>query len=47
MELADFLTHLNDGKFIEGGSEVHLFMHGVSQSAIKICVIEIIRFFKS
>ena len=37
MELADFLTHLNDGKFIEGGSDVHLFMHGVSQSAIKIC----------
>ena len=37
MELSDFLEHLNGGKFIEGGSEVHLFMHGVSQSAIKIC----------
>ncbi|MGN0618442.1 MAG: sugar O-acetyltransferase [Ruminiclostridium sp.] len=37
MELADFLAYLNSGKYIEGGSEIHQFMHKVSQEAIRIC----------
>lgn len=37
MEFADYLTYLNSGKYIEGGSEVHQFMHKVSQESIKIC----------
>lgn len=37
MELADFLAYLNSGKYIEGGSKVHQFMHKVSQEAIRIC----------
>lgn len=37
MELADFLDYLDSGKYIEGGSEVHQFMHNVSREAIRIC----------
>ena len=37
MELADFLVYLDSGKYIEGGSEVHQFMHKVSREAIRIC----------
>lgn len=37
MEFADYLAYLNSGKYIEGGSEVHQFMHKVSQESIKIC----------
>ena len=36
MDLEAFLEHLNSGKPVEGGSEAHLFMHGVSQEALKI-----------
>ncbi len=36
MELQDFLDHLNSGKEVIGGGEAHLFMHGVSQEALKI-----------
>ncbi|WP_165253055.1 hypothetical protein [Adlercreutzia sp. ZJ304] len=37
MELEDYLDHLNSGKTVEGGSEMHQFMHLVSQEAIRIC----------
>ena len=37
MDLEGFLGYLNDGKTVEGGSEMHQFMHGVSQEAIRIC----------
>ena len=37
MDLEGFLGHLNEGKTVEGGSEMHQFMHGVSQEAIRIC----------
>ncbi len=37
MELADYLAYLNSGKYIEGGSEIHQFMHNVSREAIRIC----------
>lgn len=37
MELTDFISYLDRGEYIEGGSEVHQFMHKVSQEAIKIC----------
>ena len=36
MNLEQFLEHLNSGKPVGGGSEAHLFMHGVSQEALKI-----------
>lgn len=36
MELEAFLEHLNSGKTVQGGSEPHLFMHGVSQEALRI-----------
>lgn len=36
MNLEQFWEHLNSGKPIKGGSEAHLFMHGVSQEALKI-----------
>lgn len=36
MELKEFLERLNDGEYIEGGSELHMFMHKVSQAARKI-----------
>ena len=37
MELADYLAYLNSGKYIEGGSDIHQFMHSVSREAIRIC----------
>lgn len=36
MDLEAFLEHLNSGKPVIGGSEAHLFMHGVSQEALEI-----------
>lgn len=36
MDLEAFLEHLNSGKPVRGGSEAHLFMHGVSQEALRI-----------
>ena len=36
MDLQAFLEHLDSGKPVEGGSEAHLFMHGVSQEALRI-----------
>jgi acetyltransferase-like isoleucine patch superfamily enzyme len=36
MDLAGFLDELNSGKTVKGGSEAHLFMHSVSQEALKI-----------
>lgn len=36
MELEDFLAHLNQGLEVTSGSPVHLFMHDVSQEALRI-----------
>ena len=36
MDLEAFLHWLNCGRPVEGGSDVHLFMHQVSQEALKI-----------
>ena len=36
MDLEAFLEHLNSEKPVVGGSEAHMFMHGVSQEALKI-----------
>ncbi len=36
MELKDFLECLNSGKLIKGESDTHLFMHNLSQEALKI-----------
>ena len=36
MELRDFLNHVNQGRYIEGGSEVHQFMHQASQDALRL-----------
>lgn len=36
MDLQEYLEHLNAGSPVVGGSEVHRFMHGVSQEAIRI-----------
>ena len=36
MDLQEFLEHLNSGKPVQGGSEAHLFMHAVSQEALRI-----------
>lgn len=36
MELKDFLDHLNRGLSVTGGSEAHLFMHKVSQEALRL-----------
>ena len=36
MELNDFLAHLNNGQAVTGGSELHQFMHKVSNEAMKI-----------
>lgn len=35
MDLQAYLKHLNAGKPVAGGSDVHRFMHGVSQAAIR------------
>ena len=36
MDLEAFLEHLNSRKPVQGGSEAHQFMHGVSQEALRI-----------
>ncbi len=36
MELKDYLNHLNEGKVVKGGSDVHLYMHKVSDEARRI-----------
>ena len=36
MDLNEFLEHLNSREKVQGGSEVHQFMHGVSQEALRI-----------
>lgn len=36
MELKEFLGHLNSGSPVIGGSETHLFMHQVSQEALRL-----------
>ena len=36
MNLEEYIAYLNSGRVIEGDSEVHQFMHGVSQEAIRI-----------
>lgn len=36
MNLDEFLDHLNRGLTVIGGSEAHLFMHKVSQEALRI-----------
>ena len=36
MDLEAFLEYLNNGKSVEGGSEAHEFMYGVSREALKI-----------
>ncbi len=35
MDLENFLKHLNSGMPVIGESDVHQFMHGVSQEALK------------
>lgn len=36
MELKDFLEKMDTGEEIEAGSEYHMFMHGLSQEALRI-----------
>ncbi len=36
MTAADVLEHMKNGGFIEGGSEMHLKMHEISQRAVKL-----------
>jgi acetyltransferase-like isoleucine patch superfamily enzyme len=36
MDIHDFLAHMNRGEVIEGGSEMHLMMHNLSQEALKL-----------
>ncbi|SDN93088.1 sugar O-acetyltransferase [Bacillus sp. OK048] len=36
MDIHDFLEYLNQGKVVEGGSEIHQMMHKVSQEALKL-----------
>jgi acetyltransferase-like isoleucine patch superfamily enzyme len=36
MDINDFLAHLNRGKVVEGGSEMHFMMHNLSQEALKL-----------
>lgn len=37
MDLQKYLAYLNSGKTVIAGSEVHQYMHKLSQDAIKIC----------
>ena len=41
MELADFLDYLDSGEYVESGSNIHQFMHKVSQEAIRISLLSI------
>lgn len=36
MDLEAFLDHLNSGRPVQGGGEAHLFMHSVSQQALRL-----------
>lgn len=36
MELNEFLEHLNSGRTVKGGSDVHWKMHDVSKAAMKV-----------
>ena len=36
MDLKTFLDYLNSGRTVVGGSEVHLFMHRLSQEALRV-----------
>ena len=36
MTLNEFLDEMNSGREVEGGSKAHLFMHGLSQEALRI-----------
>lgn len=36
MELEEFLGHMNQGETVTGGSELHKFMHSLSQKAMRI-----------
>lgn len=36
MELKEFLAYMNSGGCVAGGSDIHVFMHGVSQEALRI-----------
>lgn len=36
MDLKEFLTRLRAGEYVAGGSELHRFMHGVSQEALRL-----------
>lgn len=36
MNISDLLAHLNQGKTVEGGSEMHQMMHALSQEAMKL-----------
>ena len=36
MDMTEFLEQLNGGTPVQGGSEAHRFMHGVSQEALRI-----------
>jgi len=36
MELEEFLEHMNQGETVTGGSELHKFMHSLSQEAMRI-----------
>lgn len=36
MDVNDFLIHLNSGKVVEGGSEIHKMMNELSQEALKL-----------
>ena len=36
MDIKEYLAHLDEGKYIEAGSPVHMYMHGVSQEALKL-----------
>ena len=36
MDLNGFLAYLNSGETVQGGSEAHLFMHGISQEALRL-----------
>ncbi len=36
MELEEFFEHMNQGETVKGGSELHKFMHSLSQEAMRI-----------
>ena len=35
MEIEDYLNYLKNGNIVEGGSALHMMMHGLSQEALK------------